>query len=99
MPENTLSIIPHLYQRRLHDDPSGQLEPPVDLDLGYSAILSGQEVGTVTADQLPELLKLSEWDLLTDQLNHPVELFMQLLVQKRHLARECPDRCCYAAAF
>ena len=85
--------------RVVQGDPSGQLKPPVDLDLGCYAILSGQEVPTVTADQLPELLEISRRDVSTDQMGHPVELFMQLLIQKRHLARECPDRCCYAAAF
>ena len=45
-------------REELQGDPSGWLKPPVDLDLGCSAILPGQQVATVLAHLLPELSEL-----------------------------------------
>ena len=45
----------------------------VDLDLGGSAILPGQKVGTVAANHLPELLELGQREVLTILMGYPGE--------------------------
>ena len=45
---------------------------PADLDLGYSAILPGQQVATVAAQQLPELSEPSQWEVDTKETRLPV---------------------------
>ena len=42
------------------------------MDLGYSAILPGQQVAAVSAHQLPDLSELSQQEVLTGQMGHPV---------------------------
>ena len=56
----------------LWGDPSGRLQPPVDLDLGCSVILPGQLLAKVAANELPELSELSQQEVLTNQMGHPV---------------------------
>ena len=46
-------------------------KPPIDLDLGCSAILPGQQVATVVAHLLPELVKQSQHEVLINQMGHP----------------------------
>ena len=46
--------------RHIQDDTSARLKPPVDLDLGCSAILPGQKAATVVARQLLELSEPSQ---------------------------------------
>ena len=48
------------------------IDERVDLDLEYSAILPGQEVATVAAQQLPEMSEISQREVLTEQMGHPV---------------------------
>ena len=62
-------------------DPSGQLKPALDLDLGCLAILSGQWIATVATHQLPELLELSQQEVLTNQMGHPVRVSLYLIFQ------------------
>ena len=40
--------------------PSGQKKPPIDLDLGFSTILLGQQIDTVADHQLPELSEMRQ---------------------------------------
>ena len=49
------------------------VKPPVDLDAGSSTIMPGQQVVTATVQQLPELSELSQWELFTILICHPVE--------------------------
>ena len=51
------------------------VEPPVELDLGCSAILSGQKIATVAAYQLPELSELSQREVFTNEMGHPVATY------------------------
>ena len=50
--------------RHIQGDTSARLKPPVDLDLGCSAILPGQKAATVAAHELPELSEPSQWEVL-----------------------------------
>ena len=40
--------------------PPGQKKPPIDLDLGCSTILRGQQIATVADHQLPELSEMKQ---------------------------------------
>ena len=44
----------------------------VDLDLEYSAILSGQQVAKVAGHKLPELSDLSQQEAFTVRMGQPV---------------------------
>ena len=44
----------------------------IDLNLGCSAILPGQWVATVTINLFLELMELSQQEVFTDQMGHPV---------------------------
>ena len=51
-------------------DPSGWLKTSVDSDLGCSAILPGQVCST--GPQVPKLSELSQLEVLTIMMGHPV---------------------------
>ena len=59
-------------KHKLQGDHSDGETSPVDLDLGCSAILSGQQASTVAAKQLPVLSELSQHEVFIDQNGRPV---------------------------
>ena len=66
-------------------DPLGWLKPPVDLDLGCSNILPGQQVATVAAHQLLELSELSQREVLTILLGHPAPALLPCAILQGRL--------------
>ena len=56
----------------LQSNPSGWLQLPVNLDLGYSIILPWHWVATVAAHQLPELTEQCPEDVVIHRMGHPV---------------------------
>ena len=65
----------------LHRDNYAWYKPPIDLDLGCSAIKPGQEVATV-AYHLPELLKISERENFTTHNCHPTIILHTIVVMR-----------------
>ena len=61
-----LTFVPSFVQ----GDPSGWLKTSVDSDLGCSAILPGQVCST--GPQVPKLSELSQLEVLTIMMGHPV---------------------------
>ena len=60
------------FLRQVQGDLSGQKKLPVDLILGYSAILLGKDKTTVAAHQLLELSELYLGEVFTNQNSQPV---------------------------
>ena len=49
------------------------VKPPIDIDLGCTVVLPGRKGATVVAHQLPELSELSQQQVLTILMGHPVQ--------------------------
>ena len=56
----------------IHGDNFGRQKPPADLYLKCSVDLLGQWVASVAAHQLPELSKLSQREVFTEEMGHAV---------------------------
>ena len=68
-----------LGREKLQDNPSVWSKPPVDLDFRCSAILPMQWVVAVADYQLPEVSEISQLEVLTDQMGHPVAVDDELV--------------------
>ena len=53
------------------------------MGLGSAIILSGQKVVIVAAQQLPELLELSQLEVVTIKMGHPVIINLDTTVQSK----------------
>ena len=73
---------------QIQGDPSGQLQLPVDLDMGHSAILPGQKVARVAANKPPDLSELIQQEVVTkvvtNQMGHPVQQTLPCCKVWRH---------------